>query len=99
MSDGPEIRLCCLLWARPGEAAALSEYEDRVLALLPRHGGEVVQRAVGDGDDGRPHEVQIYRFPGRSALDAYLADPDRAALAHERDRAIARTELFPVALR
>ncbi|WP_348788948.1 hypothetical protein [Leifsonia sp. NPDC080035] len=99
MTPTSEILLCCLLWARDGEAEALTEYEDGVLALIPRHGGEVIQRAVGDGADGRPHEVQLYRFPDHSALDAYVADPDRVALTGVRDRVVARTELFPVALR
>lgn len=99
MNDGAEILLCCLLWARDGEAEGLSRYEDTVLVLVPRHGGEVVQRVVGDGTGGSPHEVQLYRFPDRAALDAYVADPARVALADERDRVIARTELFPVTLR
>jgi hypothetical protein len=96
--DG-EIVLCCLLWARHGEAAGLSAYEDRVLALVPNHGGEVIHRAVSNGAEGRPHEVQLYRFPNQTALDAYIADPARLALAHDRDQAVARTELFPVSLR
>jgi len=99
MADDTELLLCCLLWAVDGEAAGLTAYEDRVLALVADHGGEVVERACGDGRDGRPQEVQLYRFPGRAALDAYLADPVRTALAPERDRVIARTELFPVELR
>lgn len=99
MAVSSEVLLCCFLWARDGEAVGLSDYEDRVLALVPRHGGEVIQRAVSDGADGRPHEVQLYRFPDTGALDAYLADPDRQALTGDRDRVVARTELFPVALR
>ena len=99
MSNGDEILLCCLLWAREGEAAGLTAYEDRVLVLVPRHGGEVIQRAVGDGAEGRPHEVHLYRFPDAAALDAYVTDADRVAFASERDRVVARTELFPVELR
>ncbi len=56
-------------------------------------------RAIGDGAQGRPLETQVYRIPSQAALDAYLADPRRTANAAERDRVIARTELFPVALR
>ena len=97
--DGAAVLLCCLLWARDGGAADLSAYEDHVLALVPRHGGEVIQRAVSDGDKGRPHEVQLYRFPSQAALDAYIADPARQSLASDRDQAIARTELFPVTFR
>ncbi|WP_433675300.1 hypothetical protein [Microbacterium gorillae] len=99
MTADTEILLCCMLWAHDGEALGLSVYEDRVLALVADHGGEVLQRAVSDGAEGRPHEVQLYRFPHQASLDAYLADPARLALADERDRTIARTELFPVTLR
>lgn len=98
-NPGDQIQLCCFLWAHPGQEAALTAYEDRVLALVPEHGGTVLQRAVSDGADGRPHEVQLYRFAGQAGLDSYLADPRRTALAEERDRVVARTEVFPVDLR
>lgn len=97
-SDGP-LTLCCLLWASPGNEADLSAYEDTVLELLVGHGAKIVQRAVSDGADGRPHEVQFYRFGSQAHLDGYLTDPRRTALAAERDRVVARTELFPVTLR
>ncbi|MFF2371737.1 hypothetical protein [Agromyces sp. NPDC058110] len=98
MSAEDPLLLCCLLWANPGLEADMSAYEDRVLARLALHGGEVLQRLHGAGADGSPHEVQTYRFPDRVALDGYLNDPERLALAGERDRVIARTELFPVEL-
>jgi hypothetical protein len=90
--------LCCMLWARDGQKDAMAEYEDAVLALLVDHDGEVVQRALSDGAAGGPHEVQLLRFADQLAVDRYLADPRRTALAGERHRVIARTELFPVAL-
>jgi antibiotic biosynthesis monooxygenase (ABM) superfamily enzyme len=90
--------LCCLLWARPGQEAGLESYEDTVLALVSEHRGVVLQRAKSDGDGDRPHEVQLYRFADRDALNGYLNDPRRLALADERDRVIARTETFPVTL-
>ncbi|MER7556125.1 hypothetical protein ABTZ46_04235 [Nocardioides sp. NPDC126508] len=89
------ILLCCLLWAHEGEAEALHAYEDRVLQLIREHGGEVVQRALADSP-GQPDEVQLLRFEGQAALDAYLNDERRTSLAAERDAAVARTELFPV---
>lgn len=97
-SDTDELLLCCLLWARSGEAAGLTAYENEVLALIPEHGGEVLQRARSDGADGHPHEVQVYRFASQTALDSYLDDPRRLARIDERDRVIERTELFPVRL-
>jgi hypothetical protein len=95
-ADEDRLLLCCLLWARDGRAAELSRYEDRVLALIGDHRGSVRQRLTADGTDGRPDEVQIIEFADRDALDGYLQDPRRAALAGERDRVIARTELFAV---
>jgi len=99
MTDAADqIQLCCLLWAHPGQEAGLTAYEDRVLALVPEHGGAVLQRAMSDGADGHPHEVQLFRFASQADLDGYLVDPRRSALAQERDRVVARTELFPIAL-
>jgi hypothetical protein len=98
-NHGDQIQLCCFLWAHPGQEVALTAYEDRVLKLLPEHGGTVVQRAVSDGVEGRPHEVQLFRFASQAGLDSYLADPRRTALEKERDRVVARTELFSVDLR
>ena len=98
MSGVPEdpIRLCCLLWARGGEAEALHAYEDRVLRLISEHGGEVVHRAIADDAPGQPDEVQLFRFPDQASLDAYMNDERRTALGAERDAAVARTEVFPV---
>ncbi|WP_125777759.1 hypothetical protein [Antribacter gilvus] len=98
MTDDGVLLLGCFLWATEGLDDDLTAYEDAVLALVPEHGGEVVQRLRTDGDTGRPHEIQVFRFPGQPALDAYVADPRRLALAEERDRVVARTELFPVSL-
>jgi hypothetical protein len=38
----------------------------------------------------------LYRVPSQARLDAYLADPRRLDLAAERDRVVARTEVFSV---
>ena len=93
------ITLCVLLWARPGQQAALVAYEDAVLPLLADHGGSVLQRARNTGDDeDEPHEVHLLAFPSDDALAAYMADDRRAALAATRDAAIAKTEVLRVTL-
>jgi uncharacterized protein (DUF1330 family) len=96
--DPVAMTMCVLLWARPGEDAALAAYEDRVLALVPEHGGQVLQRARGDGAGGQPLEIQTLRFPSKAALAAYMSDERRTALAADRDRAVARTEVINVEL-
>jgi uncharacterized protein (DUF1330 family) len=100
------VTLCVLLWARAGREADLGRYEDQVLALLPDHGGQVVQRARAEGGDesgngngqGQPAEVQILRIASDAALAEYMNDPRRTALAGQRDAAIARTDVLRVSL-
>lgn len=85
-----------LLWSRPGMEEALVAYEDSVLAWVSEHDGTILQRARSDGAEGRPLEIQLFEGPSQSALDSFMADPRRTALAGDRDRAIARTEIVPV---
>lgn len=90
------LTLCVLLTAQPGKEAILVEYEDRVLPLLERHGGRLVQRvrAVDPGD--APHEVHLIELPSEAALEAYLDDPARQTLRELRDRGIAETQVLRV---
>lgn len=60
----------------PRDAPAFDAYEERVLALLARHGGEL-QRRLRSGDRGS--EIHILSFADDAALRAYLDDPERAA--------------------
>lgn len=93
-----KVTLCVQLWAHEGREAALIAYEDEVLPMIPVHGGTVLQRARSDGADGAPLEVHLIQFPFQKALDSYMADPRRAALADAREKAIARTEIIRVHL-
>lgn len=92
------LTLCVLLWARPGAADALAAYEDQVLDLVPEHGCQVLQRARGSGEPEQPLEIQFLEFPSAAALDEYMTDDRRTALAHVRDHAIARTQVINVEL-
>ena len=88
--------LCVLLWARAGQDGGLIAYEDAVLKLVPAHGGVVRERVRSDGADGAPLEIHMLEFPSEDALDAYMQDPQRLAMADARDRAIARTAIYRV---
>lgn len=52
------LQLCVLLWANDGHEAALTEYEDAVLALVPKHGGRVVSRVRRISSGNEPLEVR-----------------------------------------
>jgi uncharacterized protein (DUF1330 family) len=96
-----EVNLCVLLWAHEGRDADLSAYEDQVLDLLGEHDGRVLQRArtvPENGDRDEPTEVQLLRFASEAALDGFMNDARRTALAEQRDAAIAMTEIMRVQL-
>ena len=58
----------------------------------------MLQRARSSGEPGQPLEIQLLEFPSAAALDDYMADERRTALAHVRDHAIARTQVINVEL-
>ena len=94
-----EVNLCVLLWAHDGRDAELSAYEDKVLGLLAEHDGHVIQRArtmAGNGSSDLPTEVQMLRFGSDTALDGYMQDARREALAGVRDEVIAMTEVMRI---
>jgi len=90
------VTLCVLLWARLGKEMELAEYEDRVLALLPDHGGKILNRVRPVGGEAEPAEVHLLQFPDDAALEAYMVDERRTALARDREVAIERTEILRV---
>ena len=96
-----EVNLCVLLWAHEGRDADLSAYEDQVLGLLAEHDGHLIQRArteTRNGDGSEPTEVQFLRFASEAALESYMNDARRTALAGQRDAAIAMTEVMRIQL-
>jgi hypothetical protein len=93
------VTLCVLLWAHPGKAQALIDYEDRVLEILADHGGQVVQRArTRSGSADEPVEIQFLTFSSDSVLETFMSDPRRRSMAPDREAAIARTDLYRVEL-
>ncbi len=92
------ITFAVLLWPVEGREADLAAYEDDVLALMPGHGGRVVQRVrrLDAADRSQPLETHILQFEDERAFDAYVADPRRAQMAERRQACIARTEIWRV---
>lgn len=89
------VDLLVLLWAVPGRLQELKEYEDRILKLIVEHGGKVVDRLRNLEADG-PSEVHLLHFSSQLDLDAYMNDGRRLALAHDRERCVARSDVIRV---
>lgn len=98
MANGAQVLV--RLWAEPGSHDQLRGAQDHLLRLALEHRGEVVTRVrpmvldvlAADEPHELPDEVQVLRFPGPLELDAFLADPRRAAGAV----GLGRTEVVPV---
>jgi uncharacterized protein (DUF1330 family) len=81
----------------------LTAYEDKVLGFAAEYGGRVIQRVRNIGTDdhaveNQPLEIQTLQFPSAQAVEKFMADERRQALAEERDRVIAMTEVIEVQL-
>jgi uncharacterized protein (DUF1330 family) len=90
------VTLCVLLTPVPGQEQTLVEYEDRVLERLAAHGARLLRRVRALDPTESPYEVQIIDFPSEDALEAFMQDPARVALAGQREQAIAVTQVLRV---
>ncbi|RST14396.1 N-acetyltransferase [Streptomyces sp. WAC05374] len=89
-SAGPLFRLAVLLDFPADAAADALAYEERVLSLLPRHGGRLERRLrTADGLS----EVHLLTFPSEDAYRAYLADPGRTPDGRITARVLEVTEV------
>lgn len=86
------ITLCVLLTAHPDHERQLTDYENRVLALLDEHNAAVIARVALD--EGEYTEAQILEFQSERDLERFQSDPRRLALAEVRDTAIASTRVL-----
>ncbi len=85
------------LYGRQGIAGEFRAYETQALRLFRRHGGEVLAAYVplrAPEATAGPDEIQVLRIADQASLDAFMHDPERAALAAERERVISRTVIF-----
>lgn len=95
------LTLCVSLWPCADQEAQLADYEDKVLSLLPDHGGRLLARArsANTADrGGSAYEMQLIQFDSDDGLASYMADGRRTALAAVRDAAIERTDIQRVEL-
>lgn len=92
------LTLVVLLFVEPDRVGEFEEFERQAATIMARHGGRIERRIEvrTDGDPDRPYEVHIVSFPDEHALDRYRADPEIRSLEALRERAIRRTEIWPV---
>ena len=76
---------------------ALAAYRDQAGAALAKHGGKVEQAtptpSALDGSPSLPNVAALLSFPDKSAAQAWINDPDLAAL-HDLRRSAGQTEIL-----
>jgi uncharacterized protein (DUF1330 family) len=85
------------LYVRPGAHAEFRTYERKALELFRRHGGQLVAAFSPEpGPEGVdwPDEIHVLNITDRTHFEDFLADPDRQALAGERDAVLRHSETF-----
>lgn len=92
-----ELRLIVRLWLR--DEANISEFEEferGVARLMAQHGGHIERafRCNGTQRSEEPFEVHLVAFPDEGAFVAYRDDTRTLALKEQRERLIARTEVW-----
>ena len=67
-----------LVQVREGKYDAFQDYENKVLPLLPKHGGTLEMRLqVKKTSANQPDEIHIVSFPAVGDMEAYRHDPER----------------------
>lgn len=90
------VSLVVSLWLKSDDVAAFESFERAAARVMAKHGGRidrVVRRAETERGDG-PFEVHVVSFPDWMSFDAYRADPAFKALLPQRERLVARTEIW-----
>jgi len=91
------IYLTQLVYLRPGEEDAFHEFEDVVLPLIPKYGGELLLRlrprtdCMVQASIELPYELHFLRFESAEALARYGCDEDRQRVIQLKDRSVRAT--------
>ena len=91
------VHIVVHLFAANGAKEGMKAYEEKALRIFRRHGGEILAAFKPDsksGDKPAPDEIQILRIRSREDFEKFMNDPDRVGMSDERNRVIAKTEVF-----
>jgi len=91
------LYLTVKLYGKNGIEGEFRDYESKALKLFRRHGGEVVVAYAPirtPGTENTPDEIQILRIENQAMFEKFMQDPERLTLAAERDRVLAKTEIY-----
>ena len=89
-----------LVFVRPGREEAFHEFEDHVLPLLAKYGGQLLLRwrytpgVAIDTVVGHPYEIHLVTFPTADDFRRYANDDTRSSYLHLKSSAVERVMLI-----
>lgn len=89
------IVIVATLTVRVAALDEFREFERHAASVMARHGG-AIERTVFARVDGAPElarEIHVVTFPSEAEFARYRADPELAARAAVRDRAVVSSEI------
>jgi len=93
-SDVNMVYLTQLVYLNPGKEAMFHAFEDVALALIPKHGGQLLLRVRPTAETviaatvEIPYEVHIVCFPGEDDFKAFSQDAERQRIIHLKDESV-----------
>ena len=90
----PLVYLTQLVYVKPGEESTFNSFEEVVVALIAKHGGELLVRVrptkegiVAAGIDV-PNEIHFVRFKNEDDFMKFSNDDERQQVLHLKDRSV-----------
>lgn len=89
-----------LIYIRKGQEEVFHRFEDGVLPLLKKHGGELIYRARPDAASvitcpgEQPYEIHLVTFQNKAGFEAYRDDPGRLKFMQLKNESVARVLLL-----
>lgn len=86
------IHVLIMIHVGPGGLDALRRYESKVVPIIREHGGKII--SAFKPLNNPPDEIHLIEFSSREALAQYQQDGRVVELKSEREKAIAKTDLY-----
>jgi uncharacterized protein (DUF1330 family) len=89
-----------LIFLREGQEAPFHDFEEHVLPLLGRHGGQLLYRvrpgrnSVIETAVEYPYEIHLVAFGDRKGFESYRDDPERLQYVHLKDQSVGKVLLI-----
>ncbi|MFY0687159.1 MAG: DUF1330 domain-containing protein [Cyclobacteriaceae bacterium] len=89
-----------LIYIKPGKEELFLEFENKVIPLMGRYTGKIIQRirpteeSFVSGEEKRPYEIHIVSFDSDEDFMAYARNPERNQFMYLKDQSVEEILMF-----